>query len=77
MTKNDQHVVPSADGGWAVRKAGAERATKIFGAQNEAISYARTIAKKQHSELYVHAKDGTIRSRDSYGSIPFTSRDKR
>ncbi len=71
MDKKDQHVVPSTSGGWAVRKTGSERASKVFSTQQEAITHARQIAKKEKSELYVHKKDGTIRERNSYGQDPF------
>ena len=36
----NQHVVPHADG-WAVKSAGAERATKVTSTQQEAINVAR------------------------------------
>jgi uncharacterized protein YdaT len=74
--KKDQHVVPSSSGGWAVRRTGAERASKVFETQQEAVRHARTIAKKERSELYVHKKDGTIRARDSYGNDPSSPKDK-
>ena len=68
MTKRGQHVVPNPDGGWAVRKAGSSRASGTFKTQDAAISKARSLAKKQGTELYVHGRDGKIRSRDSYGN---------
>ncbi|GJI88877.1 DUF2188 domain-containing protein [Duganella hordei] len=74
--KRDQHVVPSSSGGWAVRRTGAERASKVFETQQEAVRHARTIAKKERSELYVHKKDGTIRARDSYGNDPSPPKDR-
>jgi len=67
VAKRDQHVVPSTKGGWAVRRTGADRASKLFQTQEEAIRHGRELAKKEKSGLYVHRKDGTIRSRDSYG----------
>lgn len=70
MASKGQHVVPR-DGKWSVRKAGAERATRTFETQREAISEARKIAKNQGTELYIHGRDGRIRERDSYGKDPF------
>lgn len=64
--KNSRHVVPRQDG-WAVKKAGATRASKVFDKQSDAIQYAREQSRKESGELYVHRKDGTIRQRDSYG----------
>jgi len=41
--KRNQHVVPHPDG-WAVKGAGAERATRVVETQREAIDIARGIA---------------------------------
>jgi hypothetical protein len=71
MAKRGQHVVPNGSGGWAVRKAGSPRASGTFKTQNAAIAKARTIAKNQRTELYIHGRDGKIRARDSYGSDPY------
>lgn len=70
MTKRNQHVVPHGKG-WAVKGAGAERATKVVSTQGEAIGIARGIARNQQSELLVHGENGRIRARDSYGNDPF------
>ena len=67
MSKSGRHVVPKPQGGWSVRKSGAARATRVFDTRQEAESFARNLAKKEHGELYIHRKDGTIRQRDSYG----------
>ena len=77
MNKRDQHVVPSTGGGWAVRRTGSERASKVFPTQQEAIKHARQRAMKEEAELYIHRKDGTIRNRDSYGRDPFPPKDKK
>jgi LPS sulfotransferase NodH len=69
MSKNGQHVVPSADG-WSVRRAGAARASSLHSTQKEAISAATTIARSQQTELYIHGKDGRIRARNTYGHDP-------
>ncbi len=69
MGKN-QHVVPHPDG-WAVKGEENSKPTKITNTQQEAISYAREIAKNQGSELLIHGKDGKIRDRDSCGNDPY------
>lgn len=69
MGKN-QHVVPHPEG-WAVKGEGNSKPTKISDTQQEAISYAREIAKNQESELLIHGRDGKIRDRDSYGNDPY------
>ena len=76
MSKTSKHVVPSPSGGWAVRNTGATRASRTFDTQTEAVKYGRTVAKKEHSELYIHGRDGTIKNKNSYGNDPLPPRDK-
>ncbi|MDX2142029.1 MAG: DUF2188 domain-containing protein [Rhodospirillaceae bacterium] len=66
----NQHVTRRPHG-WAVKSAGAERATAIYPTQAQAIDHARQIAKSQESELLIHGRDGRIRHRDSHGQDPF------
>lgn len=61
-----QHVVPSKDG-WAVKRAGSPKATKVFDTQREAIERGREIARNQGSELLIHGRDGRIRQKNTYG----------
>jgi hypothetical protein len=70
MPTKGQHVVPNG-GKWAVRKAGADRASGIFTTQKEAIARGKELAQNQGTELYVHGKDGRIRERSSFGKDPF------
>jgi len=69
MTGKSQHVVPSG-GRWAVRSAGATRASRTFDTQEEAIKVAREKAKRAGSELYIHGRDGRIRDRSTFGHYP-------
>jgi hypothetical protein len=66
MAKNTRHVVPSASGGWSVRKQGAARASKNFDHQAEAIEYGKEHARKDKSDVFVHGKNGMIRDHTSY-----------
>jgi hypothetical protein len=70
MGKN-QHVTPDPNGGWQVKGAGNTKATAHTATQAEAIDIAMNIAKNQHSELFIHGKDGRIRERNSYGNDPY------
>jgi uncharacterized protein YdaT len=70
MTKRYQHVVPHPQG-WAVKGAGADRASSVHGTQREAIESARGIARNQGTELLVHGRNGQIRERDSFGNDPY------
>ena len=65
MSKKNQHVVPHEDG-WAVKREGADRATKVVPTQKEAAEIARNNA----SEVFIHGRNGHIRERDSYGNDP-------
>ncbi|MBV5281423.1 MAG: DUF2188 domain-containing protein [Paludibacter sp.] len=69
MNKN-QHVVPNGNN-WAVKGEGNSKNTRNTQTQKEAINIARTIARKEQSELIIHGKDGQIRQKDSYGNDPF------
>jgi len=75
--KKSHHVVPNQSGGWDVRKPGASRASRVFESRKDAIDYARDIAQKEHSELYIHRKDGTISHKDSYSSDRFPPKDRK
>jgi hypothetical protein len=68
MSEQKQHVVPS-NGGWAVRRSGASRASRVFETRREAVTYARGLARKEGSVLYVHDRDGTVRNRDNYANV--------
>jgi hypothetical protein len=73
MPKKSQHVV-LGEKGWSVRRAGAARATGVFGTQAEAIDAATRIARNQGTEVYIHGRDGRIRERNSYGNDPHPPR---
>lgn len=74
---NNKHVVPNPHGGWSVRSAGAARAAKNFSTQEAAVKFGKDFAKREHGELFVHGRDGTIKDRRSYGNDPLPPRDKR
>ena len=76
MSRKTHHVVPAKDGGWSVKKGGAEKASRNFDDKKEAVDYAREVSKNQESELYIHKKDGTIQRKDSYGNDHNPSKDK-
>jgi hypothetical protein len=65
----NQHVVKRGPN-WAVRKEGADRDTRRFDTQVEAIAAGREIAENQGGELFIHGRDGKIRERNTYGHDP-------
>lgn len=77
MTKKTQHVVKNPDGGWAVKKGGSTKATKVHKTQEDAIRHGREIARAQNAEFYVHGRDGRIREKDSYGKDSCPPKDKK
>lgn len=71
------HVVPAIDGGWAVKRYGADRASKHFRTKEDAESWGRTQSIKERSELVIHRRDGTIAEKSSYGHEPHPPRDRQ
>ncbi len=76
MGKN-QHVTKHPTGGWQVKGAGNEKATKVTGTQKQSIAVAKEIAKHQKSEVVIHGTDGRIRDKDSYGNDPMPPKDTK
>lgn len=76
MGKN-QHVTKHPSGGWQVKGAGNEKATKVTPTQKQAIDEAVKIAKHQQSEVVIHGTNGKIRDKDSYGNDPVPPKDNK
>jgi hypothetical protein len=77
MSKRDYHVAPHPDGGWQVRREGADRASSRHDTQTQAAERGRDLARQERVELVIHRPDGSIRDSDSYGSDPLPPRDRR
>jgi len=75
MSKN-YHVVPH-EGGWAVKKEGADKAGSVHHTQKEAIDTGRERAIRDGGELVIHDRDGRIRDKDSYGNDPNPPKDTK
>jgi len=70
--KNDEHhVVPNPNGGWDVKRSGAQRASIHSDTQREAEALGRKISINQGTEFVTHRKDGTIKRKDSHGNDPY------
>jgi len=61
----DIYVTPH-DKGWAIKKEKSERATAIYEKKIEAVSKARSLARRNHGSLVIQRKNGTIQSKLSY-----------
>lgn len=72
MAKDSQHVLPSEDGKWAVKKDGASKASRLFFDKDEAISWGQSLARSQSTELYIHSKNGRIAEKHTYGSDSYS-----
>lgn len=65
------HVMPSAHGGWDVKRGGAERASGHFERKQDAVDAGRSISRNQGTEFCIHGKDGRIQQKDSHGNDDF------
>lgn len=78
MSKRKTHrVIPHPNGGWDVKRDGAQKASKHCDTKREAEDYGRKISKNQGTELTIHRKDGSIERSDSHGNDPNPPRDKK
>lgn len=71
MTRKEHHVVHNPNGGWDVKRNGAERASVHTDAKHDAIDRGREISRNQGTEFVVHNKDGKIFDSDSHGNDPY------
>ena len=69
MGNKQIHVIPHNDG-WAVKGAGAQRASSLHPTKSEAFKAGRDSAVSKNAELFVHNMDGKIGYRNSYGNDP-------
>lgn len=61
------HVRPVDHNGneaWAVLRAGASRASRVYPSRIDAVAVARRIARRERAEMFVHASDGTTERHD-------------
>ena len=72
--KKNVWVVPQGDD-WAIKREGADRASKVVERKSDAEAYAKDLAKKDHVELIVQRSDGTIQKKNSYGNDPNPPKD--
>jgi hypothetical protein len=73
MANPDVHTVPY-HGRWANKRDSAQRVSRTFRRQSDAIFAGREMARQSKSEHYIHRRDGTIRARNTYGHDPHPPR---
>lgn len=74
------HVVKDQKGGWAVKRAGAERISGSFSRQSSAEKAAKNYASNTGGgEVRIHGRDGKIRDSDTVSPArdPFPPRDRK
>ena len=77
MSREEHHIVPNKNGGWDVKRNGADRASVHTDTKQEAIDKGRAISRNQATELVIHNKNGKISNSDSHGNDPCPPRDKK
>lgn len=77
MSREEHHIVPNKNGGWDVKRNGADRASIHTDTKQEAIDKGRAISRNQATELVIHNKDGKISNSDSHGNDPCPPRDRK
>lgn len=77
MPREEHHIVPNKNGGWDVKRNGADRASVHTDTKQEAIDRGRAISRNQATELVIHNKDGKISNSDSHGNDPCPPKDKK
>jgi len=65
--KQDSHVTPHPDGGWQVKREGADRASSRHLTQSDALEQARASARREGTEVVIHDGKGHVRDSDSFG----------
>lgn len=75
--RDSHHVVPGPDGGWDIKKEGANRSSGHFDTKQDAIDRAREISRNQETELVIHNRDGKISRSDSHGHDPCPPWDRK
>jgi hypothetical protein len=61
------HTVPHGEG-WANRREGAARVSKVFPTKAAAQASGRQTARRERTQHIIHKEDGEIGSRSSYGN---------
>lgn len=68
--------VESHENGWAVVREGLEEPISVHRTQAEAAKEGRSIARREETQFFLHARDGRIRERSSYGDLAAKSQDQ-
>ena len=70
MARSTHHVVHNPNGGWDVKRGGAQRSSGHYSTKEQAVNAGRQISRNQGTEFVIHGLDGRIQSADSHGGDP-------
>ncbi|MCM3491060.1 DUF2188 domain-containing protein [Alkalihalophilus marmarensis] len=66
-TKNDENYqLMNQNDQWAIKKEGAERASKTFETKEEALKYGDELLAKKQIQLKIYKKDGSLERTKKY-----------
>jgi len=66
------HVTKNQDGGWDVKKEGAQRASGHFDNKQQAVSRGKELAKgRPIGQIKIHGQNGKIQTEHTYGKDPY------
>ncbi|KAF1077470.1 DUF2188 domain-containing protein [Halodesulfovibrio sp. MK-HDV] len=71
MPRDTHRAMRHPDGGWQVKRDGADRASHRTETQAEAIGIGREISRNHGTEFQIHGRNGRIRQSDSHGKDPY------
>lgn len=71
---NQHNLLHNPNGGWDVKRPGAQRASVHAETKDEAERIGRAISRNQGTEFVIHGLDGRIQRKDSHGNDPFPPR---
>ncbi|WP_320127761.1 DUF2188 domain-containing protein [uncultured Sphaerochaeta sp.] len=77
MKRQEHHVVTNPNGGWDVKRNGAEKASVHTDTKQEAMDKGRTISQNQNTEFITHGKNGKIQQSDSHGKASTSHKTKK
>ena len=58
MARSSHHVVHNPNGGWDVKRGGAQRSSGHYSTKQEAVNAGRQISRNQGTEFVIHGMDG-------------------
>ncbi|MGB4596140.1 MAG: DUF2188 domain-containing protein [Anaerolineaceae bacterium] len=75
-TKKPNIWITPHNNGWAVKREGGKRSSILTDTKTEAEKFGRDLGKKEHVEVIIQRKNGTVQKRESYGHDPFPPKDE-